>query len=150
MCAATGTLRANWLVAWVGDCRVYRLPAEAGAPAHLLTRDDTYRNLDEDPPPGGSANDPARMIGNGAVVAPNVTQAALAAHEMLVLMSDGVHRHLDASDIGRILHADAPLARRCLRLVEAARANGSEDDATVLVVQRGSFPWWWRTSRKES
>jgi len=136
MCAAIGRLRAKWLVAWVGDCRAYRLPAERGAPAHLLTRDDTYRNLGEDPPPGGSQNDPARMIGNGAVNAPNVARVELARDEMLVLMSDGVHRHVDASDIGRILHADAPLARRCLRLVDAARSNGSEDDATVLVVQR--------------
>jgi serine/threonine protein phosphatase PrpC len=55
---------------------------------------------------------------------------------MLVLASDGVHRFVDASDLRRVLHADAPLARRCLRLVEEARANGSDDDATVLVVQR--------------
>jgi PPM family protein phosphatase len=144
MCAAVGPLRAKWLLAWVGDCRAYRLPAEAGTPAQLLTRDDTYRNLGEDPPPGGSRDDPARMIGNGAVTAPNVASVELARDEMLVLMSDGVHKHLDASDIGRMLHADAPLARRCLRLIEAARANGSDDDATVLVVQRGAFPWWWR------
>ena len=136
MCAATGVLRRKWLVAWVGDCRAYRLPAENGAPAQLLTRDDTYRNLGEDPPPGGSQNDPARMIGNGAVSAPNVAHVELARDEMLVLMSDGVHRHVDVSDIGRILHAETPLARRCLRLVEAARSNGSVDDATVLVVQR--------------
>jgi hypothetical protein len=80
------------------------------------------------------------MIGNGAVAAPNVARVELARNEMLVLMSDGVHRHVDASDIGRILHADAPLARRCLRLVDAARSNGSEDDATVLVVQRARPP----------
>ena len=92
--------------------------------------------MDEDPPPGGSHNDPARMIGNGAVSAPNVARIALARDEMLVLMSDGVHRHVDVSDIGRILHAETPLARRCLRLVEAARSNGSVDDATVLLLHR--------------
>ena len=67
VCVATGALRASWIVAWVGDCRVYRVVKGAGP--QLLTRDDTYGNLGEQPPPGGSPDDPARMIGNGAVSA---------------------------------------------------------------------------------
>ena len=49
VCAATGLLRARWIVAWVGDCRVYRI-GRSCAPA-LLTSDDTYRHLGEEPPP---------------------------------------------------------------------------------------------------
>ena len=140
MCAAIGRLRAKWLVAWVGDCRAYRLPAEQGAPAQLLTRDDTYRNLGENPPPGGSQNDPARMIGNGAVDAPNVRHVDLHGDEMLVLCSDGVHRHVSAGDIGRFLRGRTSLARRCVGLVQFARDRGSHDDATVLVVRRAAGP----------
>ena len=103
----------------------------------LVTRDDTYRHLGEEPPPGGSLDDPARMIGNGAVSAPNIERVDLGWDEMLVLCSDGVHKYVDAAAIGAVLRDDAPLARRCLRLVEAARSNGSQDDATVLVVHRG-------------
>ena len=65
-------------------------------PAQLLTRDDTYRRLSEEPPPGGSLDDPARMIGNGAVSAPNIERVDLAFDEMLVLCSDGVHKYVDA------------------------------------------------------
>ena len=59
---------------------------------------------------------------------------------MLVLVSDGVHKHVDPEAMARLLRDDAPLVCRCLRLVEAARANGSEDDATVLVIHRRAQP----------
>ena len=137
-CAATDAMRATWLVAWVGDCRAYVL-SRSGA-ARLVTRDDTYGNLGEVPPPGGSPDDPARMIGNGAVSTPNVTRIRLGWDEMLVLASDGVHKSVDAAAIARYLRDIAPLARRCKRIVEAARSNGSEDDATVLVVHRRLEP----------
>jgi serine/threonine protein phosphatase PrpC len=140
LCAATGALRARWWIAWVGDCRVYRVGREPGAPAQLLTSDDTYRRLSEQPPPGGTPDDPARMIGNGAVSAPNIERVDLGWDEMLVLVSDGVHKHVDAREMGRVLEENAPLARRCLRLIEAARHNGSLDDATVLAVRRQAAP----------
>jgi protein phosphatase len=137
-CAATGRMRATWLVAWVGDCRAYVVARNGDA--RLVTRDDTYANLGEAPPPGGSPHDPARMIGNGAVSRPNVAKVGLGWDEMLVLVSDGVHKFVDAAALGRCLRDDAPLARRCRRIVEAARNNGSEDDATVLAVHRGTEP----------
>lgn len=138
VCVGTGPLRATWIVAWVGDCRVYRVGHAAAA--QLLTHDDTYGHLGEQPPPGGSFDDPARMIGNGAVSNPNVARATLSWDEMLVLVSDGVHKHLDPEAMARVLRNDIPLERRCLQLVEAARSNGSEDDATALVIHRRMQP----------
>jgi protein phosphatase len=76
------------------------------------------------------------MVGNGAVLEPNVEEVVLRRGEMLVLCSDGVHKHLEAGDLARILRGSAPLVRRCWRLVALARARGSTDDATVLVVHR--------------
>ena len=136
LCAGTGMLLSRWLIAWVGDCRVYRVSARGEEPAQLLTVDDTYGHLSELPPPGGSRDDPARMVGNGAVSAPNVERVALRDGEMLVLCSDGVHKHIEPGDLSRVLHGSAPLARRCARLLALARARGSRDDATVLVVRR--------------
>ncbi|TMI09078.1 MAG: hypothetical protein E6H46_01915, partial [Betaproteobacteria bacterium] len=60
LCAATDVLLSRWLIAWVGDCRVYRVRAAPDEPAQALTVDDTYRHLGEVPPPGGSGDDPAR------------------------------------------------------------------------------------------
>lgn len=135
MCARAGTSMTRWLVAWVGDCRVYRVHADV-EDAEALTVDDTYRHLAEAPPAGGSLDDPARMVGNGAVDAPNVREVDLRAGELLLLCSDGVHRHVTAQEMARVLRSGDALAQRCARLVELARLRGSRDDATALVVQR--------------
>ena len=136
LCAATDVLLSRWLIAWVGDCRVYRVRAAPDEPAQALTVDDTYRHLGEVPPPGGSCDDPARMVGNGAVSEPNVERVALRRGEMLVICSDGVHKHVEPRELSRVLHESAPLVRRCGRLLALARARGSDDDATVLVLRR--------------
>jgi serine/threonine protein phosphatase PrpC len=136
LAAGSGTLRSRWWIAWVGDCRVYRIRMICDEQAQLLTGDDTYRRLSEDPPPGGSLDDPARMIGNGAVSAPNIERADLDLNEMLLLCSDGVHKYVDSREIAEVMRDAAPLPRRCLRLVEVARLNGGQDDATVLAVLR--------------
>jgi protein phosphatase len=136
LCAGTGMLLSRWLIAWVGDCRVYRVSARGEEPAQLLTVDDTYEHLSEVPPPGGAHDDPARMVGNGAVSSPNVDRVALAGGEMLVLCSDGIHKHVGPGEMSDVLHGSAPLARRCARLLALARARGSRDDATVLVIRR--------------
>jgi 8-oxo-dGTP pyrophosphatase MutT (NUDIX family) len=59
---------------------------------------------------------------------------------MLVLVSDGVHKHVRPEAIARMMRENAPLVSRCLLLVEAGRINGSEDDATVLVIHRRAQP----------
>jgi len=126
---------AHWLVAWVGDCRAWRVRAGDG-PAEPLTVDDTYRNLAEATPRGGSPDDPARMVGNGAVDLPNVRCVALEPGERIVLASDGVHKHVDERELAQAIRGDGPLAPRCHAVVDLARRHGSRDDATVLVVER--------------
>jgi PPM family protein phosphatase len=140
LCAGTGALLSKWFVAWVGDCRVYRVSAAQDEPAQALTVDDTYRHLSEAPPPGGSYDDPARMVGNGAVSEPNVERVALRRGEMLVICSDGVHKHVEPRELARVLHRSGPLVRGCSKLLALARARGSSDDATVLVVRREPRP----------
>ena len=137
LCTGVDDHLAQWLIAWVGDCRVYRLRGARDASVELLTVDDTYRHLAETPPPGGSLDDPARMVGNGAVGAPNVRCIDLQCGDLLVLCSDGVHKHARPQEMARLLRATTPLARRCERLVGLARANGGIDDSTALVVRRG-------------
>ena len=138
LCAAVDEGLDRWLIGWVGDCRVYRVTPVGNALIELVTRDDSYRHLAEAPPPGATPDDPARMVGNGAVGTPNVAEAALDDDQMLLLCSDGVHKRLEPGDIARVLAADAPLVRRCTRLVALARARGSVDDATVLVILKRS------------
>ena len=146
LCAPVDAFAARWLIGWVGDCRAYRLAATGGGRVDLLSRDDTFRALGEAPPPGSSPDDPARMVGNGAIAGANVALHDLAAGELLALCSDGVHKHLDADDWSGALRTDAPLPERCDGLIAAARAHGSTDDATVLLLRRAGFamrrPHW--------
>src|SRR6185295_10658791 len=78
LCAPVNVFASRWLLAWVGDCRVYRLRAGSDAPIDALTQDDTFARLAETPPAGSTPDDPARMVGNGAVAQPNVAFASLA------------------------------------------------------------------------
>jgi protein phosphatase len=137
--APVDAFAARWLIGWVGDCRAYRLAADGAGGVEALTRDDTFRALGEAAPPGGSPDDPARMVGNGAISGANVALHELAAGDLLALCSDGVHRHLGDDDWRAALRADTPLPARCERLIAAARAHGSTDDATVLLLRRIGF-----------
>jgi PPM family protein phosphatase len=136
LCASVDALASKWLVAWVGDCRVYRLAPGAAGGIELLTRDDTFSHLGELPPSGGSLDDPARMVGNGATSGASVAWHDLPCGAVMVLCSDGVHKHLSPDDWSRLLNQPAALARRCADLIALARANGSTDDATLLLLQR--------------
>ena len=71
---------------------------------------------------------------------PNVASVPLGDDEMLVLCSDGLHKHVEPQEISRQLRAHVSLARCCTRLVDLARMHGSNDDATVLVVHRTAQP----------
>lgn len=146
LCAPLDRFAAKWLVAWVGDCRVYRWSPRARGQLTSLTRDDTFAHLGEAPPPGGSPDDPARMVGNGATSGANAAEHTLAPGDLLALCSDGVHKRLDEADWCYVLARPQPLARRSESLLALARAHGSVDDATVLLIER-SEPAWRRRSR---
>ncbi|MEO7338644.1 MAG: PP2C family serine/threonine-protein phosphatase [Caldimonas sp.] len=139
LCAPVDLFASRWLVGWVGDCRAYRLALGDETGPSPLTRDDTFRALGEAPPPGGSLDDPARMVGNGATAGASVAIHDLEIGDVLALCSDGVHKHLAPDDWGRLLRQPLSLARRCDALIAAARERGSVDDATVLLLQRTRF-----------
>lgn len=139
LCAPVNVFASKWLVAWVGDCRVLRLAMRGEPRIELLTRDDTFRHLNETPPAGGSLDDPARMVGNGATSGANVALHHLACGDMLMLCSDGMHKRVQDSDWCRVLKQRVPLAQRCEELIALAHLHGTTDDATVLLLQRACF-----------
>ena len=141
LCAPLDLFAAKWLVAWVGDCRAYRWSPRDTGRIELVTRDDTFAHLGEAPPPGGAPGDPARMVGNGATTGANAVALGVARGELLALCSDGVHKHLEDADWCRVLAQPVALARRAETLVALARAHGSVDDATLLLLQRWEPTW---------
>lgn len=131
-------------IAHVGDCRIYHLiPSAACLWINQITCDQTYTNLGLQPPSGGSGDDPARMVGVGAAGTPPVAIFTLKEGEALLLCSDGLHKFLEDHHIARIIDDGWQSGQSeetiCRSLVTAAKAAGSYDDVTALLVVRR--PW---------
>lgn len=116
----------------VGDARLYRFDGERLAP---LTVDQTYASVGEAPPEGATADDPARMVGTGFTGRPEVVPLQLAPGDTLLLCSDGLHRGLTSQDMARLLRQGGDLGSCALRMTQAARHAGSEDDISVLLAR---------------
>jgi serine/threonine protein phosphatase PrpC len=150
--SGAATLAAAWFPSQgtayllnVGDCRVYQLrPRQDRYAIEQLTVDQTYASYAQQPPPNGKPDDPARMVGTGAVGAPPVLKARIRQRELLLLCSDGLHKFVSDEQIAEIvasgIGSGIPLASICSALVLAAKRNGSHDDASALLVLRQ--PWF--------
>lgn len=123
----------RWHLSWAGDCRAYRLSQDHGL--QLLTTDDTYFNLGELPPPGGHGDDPARMVGSGAVDEANYASVQLFPGDILFLCSDGLHKQVSDKELQDILHQPISLDARCFQLCQRAHQNGGRDDATLIAAE---------------
>jgi PPM family protein phosphatase len=125
----------------VGDCRVYQLkPRKRRYAIQRLTVDQTYASFAQQPPPNGKPEDPARMVGTGAVGMPPVVKTQIRSRELLLLCSDGVHKFVSDGEIAEVvtsgLDDKRPLKAICDALVHRAKQNGSHDDASALLVLR--------------
>ena len=150
--AGAATLAAAWFPSQstayllnVGDCRVYQLkPRKQRYAIQQLTVDQTYASFGQQPPPNGRPDDPARMVGAGAVGIPPVVIAQIRARELLLLCSDGVHKFVSDDEIADVVSGGLKDGRSletiCDALVHAAKRNGSHDDASALLVLRR--PWF--------
>lgn len=148
------TLAAAWLEAdgqgWisrVGDARAYlvsRLPdAEAiqTSDGHqwqvsLILADQTYAFLGEPPPATDLSDEPARMVGAGLIGNPEIVAVTVGSNDTLVLCSDGLHRFIDTECLGTMLAGGTELDAIACALVSLARARGSDDDISVLILRR--------------
>ncbi len=61
----------------VGDCRAYRCTPTG---VEQITFDQTYAAVNESPPQGASANDPARQVGAGFMGEPDIMPFSLVFH----------------------------------------------------------------------
>ena len=138
------------VVAHVGDSRVLKLRPRPGS--WLLTRltvDQTYGNLGELPPEGSRADDPARMVGVGAIGEPPVARLCLRENDWLLLCSDGLYRFVPEPTLAALCQcaATAPLHALAQQLAQAAAQAGSRDDISVLLVRLNPLggarmPYW--------
>ncbi len=128
--AALSTLTAlvlrghGWTLAHVGDTRAYLVRA---GEVRVLTQDSG-------PNPGAAANEPGRVLGRDDTIHIDFSHGELERDDCFVLLSDGVYAKLATPQIAWLVaRGSASLASQSL--VAAARAAGSEDNASALVVR---------------
>jgi serine/threonine protein phosphatase PrpC len=114
----------------VGDSRAYRL---SEGRLERLTRDHNGGR-------GERAQQLHRAIGFEESVRIDHARTPLRLLDRFLLCSDGVHGALSDPDIGAILAAGGAPEQTARRLVEAALASGSTDNATATVIDVLDLP----------
>jgi serine/threonine protein phosphatase PrpC len=128
-------------IAHIGDCRAYALEAST---LHLLTRDHSLSVAlaGRMTLPKGAENSPflrsrlTQVVGGEICPTPDLCEWSPAKGSQLLLCSDGVWGDLSEEDITQIMgdrtrHPETV----CQKLVEAAIAAGSRDNATAMIVR---------------
>ncbi len=127
----------NAVIANVGDSRAYLVRQGETTVVtldHSLGAEQVRRGFSL-PPNDPSFNVITRAIGVAADVQPDLFGAQLQAGDRLLLASDGLMKHLEDEEIGRIVRHAATVDQACSRLIEAVKAFGAQDNVTCLLVQ---------------
>ena len=127
-------------VAHVGDSRLYVFAKQH---LRLLTDDDSWAAsvLARDPQvdPVALQKHPMRnaltnVVGSRARTTVHLSEHRLSGGELLVLTTDGVHGVLDESSLAHVI-GEGDAKRIAADLIDAALANGSRDNCTVVVAE---------------
>ena len=134
----------TYLVAHVGDCRLYRVGRTGGS---CLTKDQTLvaRLLEEGViEPEEAATHPGRNVILQAVgvterVVPAFVEGAYAEDDLFVLCSDGAYGEMDGEDMRRVFGAvdradERELQRVCYALLGDRMNEGTTDNLSVACV----------------
>ena len=127
-------------IASVGDSRAYL--CHAGR-LRAVTEDQTW--IQEVGRPLGLDEDILRThpmrhvltmaVGVGAAVRIRYYAQELAAKDIMMLSSDGLHGVAPVERMEEILADDTPLEQKCRALIEAAHEAGSPDNITVILLR---------------
>jgi serine/threonine protein phosphatase PrpC len=128
------------IVGHVGDSRLYVC---AAGEFRKVTADDSWAATIVAQNPGDNAalaRHPLRHVLTSVLGARDhteihMTELTLAGDEIFLLCSDGLHSALPDAEIARVLAEDREPAHAARRLVDAALANGTRDNVTVLLVR---------------
>jgi len=128
------------VIGHVGDCRVYH---QRGGQLSQLTRDQTLvarmvelgtltpREAELHP----SRNEVTHAVGMAADLEPGETQQSLAAGDWLLAACDGLHAHLDLSEIEEEVNWATSAQALADKLVERSNHEGGSDNCTVLCLR---------------
>jgi len=110
----------------IGDCQVVKI------------NDDGYQTLTKDHASlSGTLN---RALGAGEHIEIDMTSTPLTQHDTLMLSCDGVHHFVKAKQVQKILTENKNLEQASLAITQLAKAQGSQDNLTCLLIQVEQLP----------
>jgi serine/threonine protein kinase/serine/threonine protein phosphatase PrpC len=110
----------------VGDCQVAKI------------NDDGYQVLTKEHASlSGTLN---RALGAGSHIEIDMTSTPLALHDTLMLSCDGVHHFVKTKQVQQLLTAHNSLEQASLAITQLAKAQGSPDNLTCLLIKIEQLP----------
>jgi PPM family protein phosphatase len=133
-------------IAHVGDSRIYLI---RGAGIQLLTNDHSLvmeqvrRGLitPEEAENSKMQNVIVRALGTEESVDPDLADHEFRAGDILLLCSDGLSRFVKEGDIVEILRHMTNLEKACEELIGSAKAGGSDDNITCMLLHAVEQSW---------
>jgi serine/threonine protein phosphatase PrpC len=128
------------IVSHAGDSRCYLVRQGYAA---AITRDHTFTNeqLRMGAVTAGEARKSSishvlsRSLGNNMFLSVDTSENQIAASDVLLLCSDGLHNSVNAEDIGRIAGHGAPLQQAAQELIELAKERDGSDNISVQLIR---------------
>jgi serine/threonine protein phosphatase PrpC len=133
-------------IANVGDSRVYLIRGgtiQQLTSDHSLLMEQVRRGLmtAEEAEQSALQNVIVRALGSEEIIESDLADHELLPGDILLLCSDGLTRRLKDQSILEILSKTPDLNQACDQLIEAAKAAGSDDNITSLLVQAVAPSW---------
>jgi PPM family protein phosphatase len=137
---------SRFSIAHVGDSRIYLI---RGAGIQLLTNDHSLvmeqvrRGLitPEEAENSKMQNVIVRALGTEESVEPDLADHEFRAGDILLLCSDGLSRFVKEGDIVEILRHMTNLEKACEELIGSAKAGGSDDNITCMLLHAVEQSW---------
>lgn len=132
-------------IANVGDSRIYLIRKNEIAQLtqdHSLVMEQVRRGLMtlEEAENSKMQNVIVRALGTDDTVEPDLADHELASEDVLLLCSDGLSRYVKEDRMTEIVNQES-LETACSDLIETAKASGSDDNITCLLIRATPSSW---------
>jgi serine/threonine protein phosphatase PrpC len=145
----------NVSIAHVGDSRIYlirngaiqRLTAD-----HSLVMERVRLGfITEDESESSTLqNIITRALGTEKAAEPDLADVSILPHDVLLLCTDGLTRHLRDSQLSKLIGNAPSIAVACNALIEGAKGQGGSDNITCVLVKFVPTPWYRKLFRAKA
>jgi protein phosphatase len=134
------------VIGHVGDSRVYLLregELRQLTQDHSLVMEQVRRGLitREQAAESEMQNIIIRALGSEQSVQPDIEELNLMSGDTVMLATDGLTKLLRDEEIRNIVQNSDSVSAACDRLIDAAKANGGDDNITCLLLRVVEEPW---------